>query len=234
MIVAPARHLAKESLVIGCGGVGLSVIQGARIAGASRIIAVDLRREKAEVAVALGATDIVDASAVDAIEAVRDLVPDGIDYAFDAIGHTTTTEQAIEMLGLGGAAVIVGLPATGARASFEPLALAHGSPAERQSRSQQTHIMKKIEVLQLESDDFRAMEGKTLQWEWLKPDVHEAALKADFILLLGRIYRNHEGSALIEMESLVREIESRTMRMRPKSQWNAEAVATASTEASNT
>ena len=55
---------------------------------------------------------------------MRDLVPDGIDYAFDAIGHTTTTEQAIEMLGLGGAAVIVGLPATGARASFEPLALA--------------------------------------------------------------------------------------------------------------
>ncbi len=111
-------------VVIGCGGVGLSVVQGARLAGASRIVAVDLRTEKAQVAMTMGATDVVDASAHNAIEAVRDLVPDGIDYAFDAIGHTSTTEQAIAMLGLGGAAVIVGLPASGARASFEPLALA--------------------------------------------------------------------------------------------------------------
>lgn len=111
-------------VVIGCGGVGLSVVQGARLAGASRIVAVDVRREKAELAMTLGATDLVDASDVDAVEAVRDLISDGIDYAFDAIGKTTTTEQAIAMLGLGGAAVIVGLPATGAKASFEPLALA--------------------------------------------------------------------------------------------------------------
>jgi S-(hydroxymethyl)glutathione dehydrogenase/alcohol dehydrogenase len=111
-------------VVIGCGGVGLSVVQGARLAGASRIVAVDVRREKAELAMTLGATDLVDASDVDAVAAVRDLISDGIDYAFDAIGKTTTTEQAIAMLGLGGAAVIVGLPATGAKASFEPLALA--------------------------------------------------------------------------------------------------------------
>ena len=111
-------------VVIGCGGVGLSVVQGARLAGASRIVAVDVRREKAELAMALGATDLVDASEGDAVEAVRDLISDGIDYAFDAIGKTTTTEQAIAMLGLGGAAVIVGLPPAGARASFEPLALA--------------------------------------------------------------------------------------------------------------
>ena len=111
-------------VVIGCGGVGLSVVQGARLAGASRIVAVDVRREKAELAMALGATDLVDASEGDAVEAVRDLISDGIDYAFDAIGKTTTTEQAIAMRGLGGAAVIVGLPPAGARASFEPLALA--------------------------------------------------------------------------------------------------------------
>ena len=55
---------------------------------------------------------------------LRALLPDGVDYAFDAIGRTVTTEQAIQMLGLGGAAVIVGLPPTGARASFEPLVLA--------------------------------------------------------------------------------------------------------------
>jgi S-(hydroxymethyl)glutathione dehydrogenase/alcohol dehydrogenase len=61
---------------------------------------------------------------VDAVDAVLELVPDGVDYAFDAIGRTTTTEQAIRMLGLGGAAVVVGLPPSGARASFEPLVLA--------------------------------------------------------------------------------------------------------------
>ena len=110
--------------VIGCGGVGLSVVQGARLARASRIVAVDVRAEKTALAARLGATDQVDASAADPVAAVRDLVPDGVDYAFDAIGLTKTTTQAIAMLGLGGAAVLVGLPPDGATVSFEPLALA--------------------------------------------------------------------------------------------------------------
>jgi S-(hydroxymethyl)glutathione dehydrogenase/alcohol dehydrogenase len=111
-------------VVIGCGGVGLSVVQGARLAGAARIVAVDVRSEKTALAARLGATDQVDAAAADPVSEVRELLPDGADYAFDAIGLTSTTEQAIRMLGLGGAAVIVGLPPTGARASFEPLVLA--------------------------------------------------------------------------------------------------------------
>ena len=110
--------------VIGCGGVGLSVVQGARLAGAERIIAIDVRPEKTTLALHLGATDEIDASSTDAVAALREMLPDGVDYAFDAIGTTATTEQAIRMLGLGGAAVIVGLPPTGARASFEPLVLA--------------------------------------------------------------------------------------------------------------
>ncbi|HEX9551770.1 MAG TPA: Zn-dependent alcohol dehydrogenase [Streptosporangiaceae bacterium] len=110
--------------VIGCGGVGLSVVQGARLAGASRIVAVDLWPEKTALARRLGATDQVDASAADAVAAVQDLLPDGVDYAFDAIGLTSTTSQAIAMLGLGGAAVLVGLPPDGATVSFEPLVLA--------------------------------------------------------------------------------------------------------------
>jgi len=110
--------------VIGCGGVGLSVVQGARLAGASRIVAVDLRPEKTALARRLGATDEVDAAAVGAVAAVQDLLPDGVDYAFDAIGLTSTTSQAIAMLGLGGAAVLVGLPPDGATVSFEPLVLA--------------------------------------------------------------------------------------------------------------
>lgn len=111
-------------VVIGCGGVGLNVVQGARLAGAERIVAIDVRPEKTQMALQFGATDRIDASLGDAVAQLRDLIPDGVDYAFDAIGRTTTTEQSIQMLGLGGAAVIVGLPPTGARASFEPLVLA--------------------------------------------------------------------------------------------------------------
>ncbi|HUZ56430.1 MAG TPA: zinc-binding dehydrogenase [Streptosporangiaceae bacterium] len=74
--------------------------------------------------VALGATDEIGASSADPVTAVRDLLPDGVDYAFGAIGLTSTTEQAIRMLALGGAAVLVGLPPAGATASFRPLLLA--------------------------------------------------------------------------------------------------------------
>lgn len=110
--------------VIGCGGVGLNVVQGARLAGAERIIAIDVVTSKLALAAQFGATDRIDASSADSVEALFELLPDGVDYAFDAIGRTSTTEQSIRMLGLGGAAVIVGLPPTGARASFEPLILA--------------------------------------------------------------------------------------------------------------
>ncbi len=116
--------------VIGCGGVGLACVQGARLAGASRIVAVDVVAEKLDLARRLGATDVVDASKTDdVVAALRELVADGADdagydYVFDAIGKIATTEQAVAALGLGGAAVIVGLPPQGERATFEPLALA--------------------------------------------------------------------------------------------------------------
>ncbi|MEU6870148.1 Zn-dependent alcohol dehydrogenase [Streptomyces sp. NPDC046751] len=110
--------------VIGCGGVGLSCVQGARLAGAGRIVAVDVVPEKLELARRLGATDAVDARDGDVVEALRALVPEGLDYVFDAIGKIETTEQSIAALGQGGAAVIVGLPPTGRTARFDPLALA--------------------------------------------------------------------------------------------------------------
>jgi len=113
--------------VIGCGGVGLSVVQGARLARAARIVAVDLSAEKLEVARRLGATDAVDASAGDPVAALRAVVPEGLDFVFDAIGRTETTEQAIAALGLGGAAVVVGLPPAGSSARFDPLVLAEAN-----------------------------------------------------------------------------------------------------------
>ena len=113
--------------VIGCGGVGLSCIQAARLAGAARVVACDISPDKLEVARRVGATDTVDASAGDAVAGLRDAAPEGLDYVFDAIGRIETTEQAIAAIGPGGAAVIVGLPPTGTTARFEPLALAEAN-----------------------------------------------------------------------------------------------------------
>jgi len=110
--------------VIGCGGVGLSCVQGARLAGASRIVAVDVVAGKLIVARRLGATDIVHADGRPVVAALRALVPEGLDFVFDAIGKVETTEQAIAALGLGGSAVVVGLPPAGRQARFDPLALA--------------------------------------------------------------------------------------------------------------
>ena len=113
--------------VIGCGGVGLCVIQGARLAGASRIIAVDIVGSKLDMALRLGATDSVNGSEVPVLEALADAVPEGLDYVFDAIGKIETTQQAIRAIGPAGAAVIVGLPPTGKTATFEPLAIAEAN-----------------------------------------------------------------------------------------------------------
>lgn len=95
--------------VIGCGGVGLNVIQGARIAGASRIIAVDMLDAKLELARQFGATDVVNASNGDAVSQVQALTGGGVEYSFEAIGLKATAEQAWQMLGQGGTATVVGM-----------------------------------------------------------------------------------------------------------------------------
>src|SRR5436309_6503631 len=81
--------------VIGGGGVGLSVVQGARIARAGRVIAVDLDPKRSELAGTFGATDAVSPAAGDVVEQVRELTNGGVDFAFDAIGKVETTEQAV-------------------------------------------------------------------------------------------------------------------------------------------
>jgi S-(hydroxymethyl)glutathione dehydrogenase / alcohol dehydrogenase len=95
--------------VVGCGGVGIAVIQGARIAGALRIIAIDRDPARLVDASRFGATDVVDSGQVDAVEAVRDLSDGGVDYSFEAIGLAATVEQAFAMLGPAGTATVLGL-----------------------------------------------------------------------------------------------------------------------------
>jgi len=95
--------------VIGCGGVGLSTINGAAIAGAGRIIAVDLSDEKLELAKTFGATDTVNAGAGDPVEAVRELTGGGVHYSFEAIGLKQTADQSIKMLRPRGLATVIGM-----------------------------------------------------------------------------------------------------------------------------
>jgi len=107
----PVRH-GSSVAVIGCGGVGLAVIQGARLAGAARIVAVDVAAPKLEAAGAFGATDLVDASAGDPVEQVRDLTG-GVDFAFTAIGAAFGLAQAVRMCAYAGTATLVGVPPAG-------------------------------------------------------------------------------------------------------------------------
>jgi len=105
------------TVVIGCGGVGLNVIQGLRIAGASRIIAVDVLDNKLEMATNFGATDTINANETDPVQAVKDLTGDGIEYAFEAIGNVNAARQAFDMVQAGGTAVIVGMMPMGSEIS---------------------------------------------------------------------------------------------------------------------
>ncbi len=95
--------------VIGCGGVGLSTLQGCRIAGASRIIAIDTMDWKLELAREVGATDVINASNGDPVAQVQELTGGGVDYAFECIGLKPTIQQAVGMVAKGGAAVLVGV-----------------------------------------------------------------------------------------------------------------------------
>jgi S-(hydroxymethyl)mycothiol dehydrogenase len=97
--------------VVGLGGIGLAALQGARIAGASRLIAVDIVAEKLAWAREMGATDGVDAGAGDAVAAVRALTDgEGVDVAFEATGVPGVVGQTVAMLARGGVAVAIGVP----------------------------------------------------------------------------------------------------------------------------
>ena len=128
--VAPGDTVA----VVGCGGVGLNIVQGAVIAGAGRIIAVDRDEVKLRLARELGATDTVTAGTNGDIRvAVHELLGDGVDHSFEAVGHPETIELAISLTGIGGQAVLVGMAPPKARVALDPLTLTLGERAVRGS-----------------------------------------------------------------------------------------------------
>jgi S-(hydroxymethyl)glutathione dehydrogenase/alcohol dehydrogenase len=96
--------------VIGCGGVGLSAVNGAVLAGAERVIAIDTQPSKLEIARQLGATDTLNVSNIDdPVKAIREMTGGGVNYSFEALGAKTTAEQAFGMLRAGGTATIIGM-----------------------------------------------------------------------------------------------------------------------------
>ncbi len=101
--------------VLGCGGVGLNAVQGAAIAGAGRIIAVDTLPWKLELAREFGATDVVNAVYGDPVQQVLELIDGGVEYSFEAIGLKITAEQSFAMLRKGGTATIIGMIPEGQR-----------------------------------------------------------------------------------------------------------------------
>jgi Zn-dependent alcohol dehydrogenase len=111
--------------VIGCGGVGLNVLQGARLAGATTIVAVDVKDTALVLAKKFGATHVVNARAEDAVARVQALTG-GAHFAFEAYGSGATTRMAVDMLRKRGTAVIVGIAPIGDAAPVEPAVLTRG------------------------------------------------------------------------------------------------------------
>jgi S-(hydroxymethyl)glutathione dehydrogenase/alcohol dehydrogenase len=118
-VLFAARVESNSSVVVvGAGGVGQFVLQGARLAGAETVVSVDPVEARREQAIQLGATAAVVPE--DLKSTMRELLPQGADYAFDAVGAPETTELALQWTRSGGSCVVVGLPAAGARLDLDP------------------------------------------------------------------------------------------------------------------
>jgi len=135
--------------VIGAGGIGLNAIQAAAIVGAGRIIAVDRVPAKLEMATDFGATDVVDASAVDPVLAVAELTGGGVDHAFEAIGLKVTAEQAFGMLRKGGTATVIGMIPFGERVEIDGFQLL---------------LEKKLQGSNMGSNRFRVDRPQYVEW----------------------------------------------------------------------
>ena len=109
-VLNTANVCAGDTVVIfGAGGVGLNAISGARIAGASRIVVIDIQPKRLEAARRFGATDVIDSTVTKPVEAVRDLLKGGADHVFDFVGQKVVAEQGLAMLGVGGGLYFVGV-----------------------------------------------------------------------------------------------------------------------------
>jgi S-(hydroxymethyl)glutathione dehydrogenase / alcohol dehydrogenase len=102
-------RLGQSVVVIGCGGIGLNVLQGARLVGAGTIIAVDVHESKSYLTTLFGADRFIATTTEDAVTTVRELLPRGADHVFEAVGTASTAAQAVEMTGKAGTTYLVGM-----------------------------------------------------------------------------------------------------------------------------
>lgn len=112
-------HPGSTAVVVGCGGIGLNVVQGARISGAHRIIAIDPTPTKRNLALQFGATDVIDPAAADPVEQTKELTKGyGADYVIESVGTPEVVQQSWNMAGIDGTIVVVGVPDPSTLATF--------------------------------------------------------------------------------------------------------------------
>jgi S-(hydroxymethyl)glutathione dehydrogenase/alcohol dehydrogenase len=173
--------------VLGCGGIGLSAVNGAAIAGAERIIAIDTNSSKLELAKLMGATHTINASNVDPVAAVKELTEGkGVPYSFEAIGLKLTAEQSFQMLRPGGVATIIGMIPFGTKIEL------HGADFLRE---------RKIQGSSMGSNRFRVDMPRLLElWR-------QGRLKLDH-LISGQVKLNeiNEGFAMLKSGAPVRNL----------------------------
>lgn len=142
--VTPGQHVA----VIGCGGVGLNSIQGAAIAGATTIIAIDLSDEKLDAARRFGATHAINSKTENAAEKVKSLTSGrGADVVFVTVGVKTAFDRAFDYITKNGSVVVVGMPATGVFAEYDPGTLAAWNQKILGSKMGEARIARDIPAL---------------------------------------------------------------------------------------
>ncbi len=133
-----------KAVIIGAGGVGLNAAQGAALSGAAQVIVIDIAQAKLDIAPIFGATHVINGRSADAVAEVRRITNGGADFVFVTVGAVQAMAQAYEMLGIGGAAVLVGMPAIGQMSTYDPLTLADAGQKIIGSKMGQTDLGRDI------------------------------------------------------------------------------------------
>jgi len=154
--------------VLGCGGVGQAVIQGARIAGAARIFAIDPQELKRTTAKLLGATDVIDPAAGDPVQQVKDLTKGrGVDYAFEVIGLPETILTAYNLARRGGEAIVVGMARLDAQFTLPAFGIFYDQKTLKGSKYGSAQVRRDfplfVELIEAGRLDISSMVSKTIK-----------------------------------------------------------------------
>ena len=167
-------RVGQDVVVIGAGGVGLNAIQGARIAGARRIVAIDMTEEKLDDALAFGATDGVLAAAEKPWRAVMAALGKGAEAVIVTVGAIPAYRTAPRYLAPGGRVVMVGMPPSGAMAEYEPVILAHYGQSLTGSKMGDTVVSRDIPWLADLYGQGRLKLDELVSGRWTLDQINEA------------------------------------------------------------